>query len=115
MRHARADYNRIQDPAGIIPADEPVFLIRGQDIAAVPTIRAYAVFAERAGADASFANRVRMWAHEIEIWQSQRGLKVKVPDLPLCPECKTGILLAPIDGKRVCDQCGLSEKVASGK
>ena len=31
MKHAREDYNRIQDPAGLIPADEPVFLLRGQD------------------------------------------------------------------------------------
>lgn len=31
MKHARKDYDRIQDPAGKIPEDEPVFLIRGQD------------------------------------------------------------------------------------
>lgn len=31
MKHAREDYNRIQDPAGLIPEDEPVFLLRGQD------------------------------------------------------------------------------------
>ena len=29
MKHARDDYNRIQDPAGKIPEDEPVFLLRG--------------------------------------------------------------------------------------
>jgi hypothetical protein len=33
MFHARQDYNsRIQDSANIIPADEPVFLLRGQDV-----------------------------------------------------------------------------------
>lgn len=31
MKHARADYARIQDPAGLIPADEPVMLFRAQD------------------------------------------------------------------------------------
>ena len=31
MLHARPDYNRIQDPDGKIPEDEPVFLIRAQD------------------------------------------------------------------------------------
>lgn len=31
MIHAREDYNRIQDPKGLIPQDEPVFLLRGQD------------------------------------------------------------------------------------
>jgi hypothetical protein len=42
MIHSRQDYNRIQDPAGLIPADEPVFLIRGQDVCAVETIEYYA-------------------------------------------------------------------------
>lgn len=31
MNHGRKDYNRIQDPAGLIPDKEPVFLVRGQD------------------------------------------------------------------------------------
>lgn len=31
MKHAREDYNRIQDPAGLIPEDEPVLLVRAQD------------------------------------------------------------------------------------
>jgi len=31
MKHARPDYDRIQDPAGLIPKYEPVFLLRGQD------------------------------------------------------------------------------------
>jgi hypothetical protein len=31
MKHARADYDRIQDPAGLIPEDEPVMLFRAQD------------------------------------------------------------------------------------
>lgn len=30
MLHAREDYNRFQDPEGLIPDDEPVFLLRGQ-------------------------------------------------------------------------------------
>lgn len=31
MKHARADYDRFQDPAGLIPEDEPVMLFRAQD------------------------------------------------------------------------------------
>lgn len=31
MKHAREDYNRIQDPEGKIPVNEPVMLFRGQD------------------------------------------------------------------------------------
>lgn len=42
MKHAREDYNRIQDPAGLIPEDEPVFLLRGQDIFAPELVMAWA-------------------------------------------------------------------------
>jgi hypothetical protein len=38
MLHARKDYMRIQDPAGLIPEDEPVFLLRAQDISAAGTV-----------------------------------------------------------------------------
>ena len=39
MKHARKDYNeRIQDNANLIPADEPVFLIRGHRRQARPTL-----------------------------------------------------------------------------
>jgi hypothetical protein len=31
VKHARADYERIQDPDGKIGDDEPVMLFRGQD------------------------------------------------------------------------------------
>ncbi len=31
MKHAREDYNRIQDPEGKIGEDEPVFLLRAKD------------------------------------------------------------------------------------
>lgn len=42
MKHAREDYNRIQDPAGLIPEDEPVFLLRGQDMFAPSLVREWA-------------------------------------------------------------------------
>lgn len=38
MLHARKDYQRIQDPDGKIPADEPVFLLRAQDATAVKVL-----------------------------------------------------------------------------
>ncbi|MGC8492054.1 MAG: hypothetical protein ACP5SH_09985 [Syntrophobacteraceae bacterium] len=44
MQHARTDYNeRIQDSAGIIPADEPVFLLRAQDKHAANLVRQWAI------------------------------------------------------------------------
>lgn len=42
MIHARKDYNRIQDPSGIIPEDEPVFLLRAQDKTAAQIVRLWA-------------------------------------------------------------------------
>ena len=42
MKHARDDYNRIQDPAGIITEDEPVFLLRAQDRTAAEIVRTWA-------------------------------------------------------------------------
>lgn len=42
MKHARKDYDRIQDPENKIPTDEPVFLLRGQDASAARTVRYWA-------------------------------------------------------------------------
>ncbi len=78
MKHARPDYNRIQDPAGLIPQDEPVFLLRGQDALAPQVVRFYAEKAFAAGlhevANASFGQVSEMLA-----WQA--GQKVKMPDI----------------------------------
>lgn len=52
MLHARADYNRIQDPAKLIPEEEPVFLLRGQDELAAETVRFWARRAIATGNDA---------------------------------------------------------------
>jgi hypothetical protein len=42
MLHARKDYMRIQDPAGLIPEDEPVFLLRAQDRTAAVAVQVWA-------------------------------------------------------------------------
>ncbi len=76
MKHARDDYNRIQDPAGLIPEDEPVFLIRGQDISAVPTLLAWARSAEMVGASKEIVQMVRDHASDMILWQEQHGSKV---------------------------------------
>ncbi len=42
MLHARKDYNeRIQDSDGIIPMEEPVFLLRAQDVLMLPVLEHY--------------------------------------------------------------------------
>lgn len=80
MKHARADYNRIQDPAGLIPDEEPVFLLRGQDLAAPGILRAYAVEASRVGASDELVMATLNQAREMEAWQ--RLVARKTPDLP---------------------------------
>lgn len=81
MKHSRSDYNRIQDPAGLIPEDEPVFLLRGQDIHAPDTLREYAsrVY-DRGKGDADAAHEIRMHAEAMEEWQRTHG--GKIPDAP---------------------------------
>lgn len=84
MRHARPDYNRIQDPAGLIPDDEPVFLLRGQDIAAPEAIEAWVREARTQGADEAILDAATAQAEEMRAWQGQ-GLqgRWKVPDLSM--------------------------------
>ena len=41
MKHARSDYNRIQDPAELIPDNEPVMLFRAQDKHFTSVLRFY--------------------------------------------------------------------------
>jgi hypothetical protein len=79
MKHARADYDRIQDPAGKIPDDEPVFLIRGQDLAAPDALRAYAKLAHKAGAANDVITATLDQARRMEDWQRTRARKT--PDL----------------------------------
>jgi hypothetical protein len=108
MRHLRSDYDAIQpfpvkrqhivkidgetvdanqgiehlgkrmDP--LIPDDEPVFLLRGQDPAAANAVRAYARLARALGSDPEMCNRIMQWADEMEQYAAtkQHG----VPDVP---------------------------------
>lgn len=42
MYHARSDYQRIQDPAGLIGEDEPVMLFRAKDKYFIHILKCYA-------------------------------------------------------------------------
>jgi hypothetical protein len=77
MWHSRPDYNRIQDPAGIIPQDEPVFLLRAQDNCAVPTLESYKRSAKRSGCTPEFLDTIDRMIDRFRKW----GPK-KTPDLP---------------------------------
>jgi hypothetical protein len=80
MRHARRDYDRIQDPAGLIPEDEPVFLLRGKDLAAPDTVHFWADRALSLGADEEMAASAHNHAAAMLAWQEERGWKV--PNMP---------------------------------
>lgn len=77
MLHARNDYNRIQDPENKIPVDEPVFLIRGQDVCGADAVRAWIELAQKNGADPDIINHARNHIPLMEAWS-----KKKIPDLP---------------------------------
>ena len=80
MKHARPDYNRIQDPTGIIPEAEPVFLIRGQDVAGPATVREWAFQAQRSGAKKEIVESAIKQAAAMLEWQREHGMKI--PDMP---------------------------------
>lgn len=81
MKHARPDYNRMQDPAGLIPADEPVFLLRGQDRAAPAAVMAWVDEARAQGAEANIVDAALAQADAMMQWQDS-GRGDKVPDMP---------------------------------
>jgi hypothetical protein len=80
MLHMRTDYDRIQDPAGLIPDDEPVALLRGQDAAAPAAVRQWAFIYQRMGGDPAVATAACLHADRMEAWQRAHGGKVS--DVP---------------------------------
>lgn len=89
MRHARPDYNRFQDPAGKVPDDEPVFLLRAQDPDAAEAVRYYSALLRRRAAKfedepqaaiaaTALADTARSWSIEMEGWP----VKKAIADLP---------------------------------
>lgn len=84
MKHARKDYNRIQDPDAQIPADEPVFLLRATDRYAADVVLHYA---ELIAGDPlaptkshKIAERAREHARTMRQYADKHG--TKSPDMP---------------------------------
>ena len=77
MLHPRKDYARIQDPAGLIPEDEPVFLLRAQDVAAAGVVRFWAESNMRMGGDPVLSSLAQNHASLMEAWPVK-----KLADLP---------------------------------
>lgn len=79
MIHARADYNRIQDPSGKIGEDEPVFLLRAKDSLAPGILMMWATELINRGGDKKMAKMVTDHAVKMVEWQEKNGCKL--PDL----------------------------------
>jgi len=84
MKHAREDYNRIQDPENKIPENEPVFLLRAQDKVAPLVVEIWALVAELVGADNHIVEAAFDHSQSMREWQFEHGSKV--PDMPF-DEC----------------------------
>jgi hypothetical protein len=80
MKHARDDYNRIQDPAGKIGEDEPVMLFRAQDRLMGEVLIKYLELLKQNGAKADIQQAVHEHINATLAWQRQHGCKT--PDLP---------------------------------
>ena len=78
MLHARKDYARIQDPENLIPENEPVFLLRGQDKFAPELLLRWASKLRLDGGQPEMAEMVENHAQKMIEWQKN---KVKRPDL----------------------------------
>lgn len=80
MKHARPDYDRIQDPLMLIPEDEPVFLLRAQDATAPEVLEFWASLQFARDGDETMARMANKHAMEMREWQAANGSKM--PDLP---------------------------------
>lgn len=72
MLHAREDYNRIQDPAELIPVDEPVFLLRAQDMIAWEIVEIWANRNEEVGGDPALTQLARDHAERMREWPTHK-------------------------------------------
>ena len=84
MKHARKDYNRIQDPNKKIPEDMPVFLLLAKDHFAARTVEYYArqILADPRSSleTVDVGRRVLSWARQMEEYGRKKG--TKYPDMP---------------------------------
>lgn len=77
MKHARADYDRIQDPAGKIPIDEPVFLVRAQDMVGSSVVREWARANDRIGGDPELSRLAYAHADLMDAWPTKKRADLK--------------------------------------
>lgn len=78
MKHARLDYDRMQDPSGKIPDDEPVFLLRAQDPVAAELVMMWAARTMSLGGDKAMIDMATQHAVKMRDWPTKKA----VADLP---------------------------------
>lgn len=71
MKHARSDYND-PDLALRIPDDEPVFLIRAQDIVSGDAVRAWATLNDQVNGDPKLSHLARQHAQLMDSWSKKK-------------------------------------------
>lgn len=79
MKHASKKYQYVQpskSKENKIPQDEPVFLIRGQDILGPMMLRNYASTLEAMGGSLAIVSEIRAQAQNMETWQIRHGGKL---------------------------------------
>jgi hypothetical protein len=76
----RGDVTHGEGGVPLNESDEPVFLIRAQDAAAVPAIRCYLECEGDVGAAQETLQAVETAADEVAGWQGRNADRVKVPD-----------------------------------
>lgn len=76
-RTGRPDYDVNFPPLATAGPGEPTFVIRAQDAASGPALRAYAAIAEELGADPELVASARAHAQRMDEWRPK-----KLPDLP---------------------------------
>ena len=75
----RADYDQLVRFRSI-PADEPTFLLRGQDMVGAAAVRAYVQLAKDAGAEPAFLELASAQADAMERWPVKKLPDVDLPD-----------------------------------
>lgn len=68
MLHPHKKYDHIQDPTGMIPEDEPVFILRAGDQIAPMVVRYWADRNDHAGGDPAVSQAARDHADKMERW-----------------------------------------------
>ncbi len=115
MKHARPDYDvRIQDNEFLIPDDEPVLLIRGQDVLAVPLIASYLDLYD--GSDPAVVDQLQVHLDRMIEWQRTHPTKAAdVPPMIDCPSCDGSGVHVEDHGQGMHESLGCPDCRATGK